>query len=85
MGKTLINNVLVYDGTGTQPFFSDVLIEDEKISQIQRDIKLNSCEIIEEKEIALAPGFINVHSHSDLEVFKNKFLYKELLLSYLLS
>lgn len=72
MGKTLINNVLVYDGTGTQPFFSDVLIEDEKISQIQRDIKLDSCEIIEGKELALAPGFINVHSHSDLEVFKNK-------------
>jgi len=72
MGKTLIKKVLVYDGTGTQPFFSDVLIEDDKISQIQRDIHLNSCEIIEEKEIALAPGFINVHSHSDLEVFKNK-------------
>jgi N-acyl-D-amino-acid deacylase len=72
MGKTLIKKVLVYDGTGTQPFLSDVLIEDDKISQIQRDIHLNSCEIIEEKEIALAPGFINVHSHSDLEVFKNK-------------
>ena len=72
MGKTLIKKVLIYDGTGTQPFLSDVLIEDDKISQIQRDIHLNSCEIIEEKEIALAPGFINVHSHSDLEVFKNK-------------
>ncbi len=72
MGKTLIKKVLVYDGTGTQSFFSDVLIEDDKISQIQRDIHLNSCEIIEEKEIALAPGFINVHSHSDLEIFKNK-------------
>lgn len=72
MGKTLIKNILVFDGTGTQPFFSDVLMEDDKISQIQRDIYLNSCEIIEGKEMALAPGFINVHSHSDLEVFKNK-------------
>ena len=72
MGKTLIKNVLVYDGTGTQPFFSDVLIKDEKIMQIHKDIHLDSCEIIEGKEKALAPGFINVHSHSDLEVFKNK-------------
>ena len=74
MGKTLIKNVLVYDGTGTQPFFSDVLIEDAKIVQIQRDIHLNSCEIVEGKEMALSPGFINVHSHSDLEVFRNKLM-----------
>jgi len=72
MHQLLIKNVKVFDGTGTQPFFSDVLIEDDKISQIQRDINLDSCEIIEGKELALAPGFINVHSHSDLEVFKNK-------------
>ena len=72
MDKTLIKKVLVYDGTGTRPFFSDVLIEDDKISQIQRDINLDSCEILEGKELALAPGFINVHSHSDLEAFKNK-------------
>jgi len=72
MSKTLIKNVSVYDGTGTQPFFSDVLIEDEKIIQIQRDINLDSCEIVKGKGMALAPGFINVHSHSDLEVFKNE-------------
>ena len=72
MGKALIKNVLVFDGTGTQPFFSDVLIEGGKILQIQRDINLDSCEILEGKKLALAPGFINVHSHSDLEVFKNK-------------
>ena len=35
MGKTLIKNILVYDGTGTQLFFSDVLIEEDKTSQIQ--------------------------------------------------
>jgi len=75
MGKTLIKKVLVYDGTGTQPFFSDVLIEGGKILQIQRDINLDSCEILEGKKLALAPGFINVHSHSDLEVFKNKSMH----------
>lgn len=47
MGKTLIKNVLVYDGTGTQPFSSDVLIKNEKIMQIQRDIHSECCEIIE--------------------------------------
>jgi len=75
MHQSLIKNALIYDGTGTQPFFSDVLIKDEKILQIQREIHLDSCEIIEGKELALAPGFINVHSHSDLEVFKNKSMF----------
>ena len=71
-GITLIKKVLVYDGTGTQPFFSDIIIKDKKISKIQKEIHLNCCEIIDGEEMALAPGFINVHSHSDLEVFKNK-------------
>ena len=72
MNKSLIKNVLIYDGTGTQPFLSDVLMEDGKILQIRRDINLDSCEIVEGKDLALAPGFINVHSHSDLEIFKNQ-------------
>ena len=71
-GITLIKKVLVYDGTGTQPFFSDIIIKDKKISKIQKEIHLNCCEIIDGEGMALAPGFINVHSHSDLEVFKNK-------------
>jgi len=72
MHQFLIKNVKIFDGTGTKPFFSDVLIENGRIAKIQGDIHLDSCEIVEGKELALAPGFINVHSHSDLEVFKNK-------------
>lgn len=34
MSKTLVKNVLVYDGTGNNPFFSDVLIKDEKIAAV---------------------------------------------------
>lgn len=65
---TLIKKVLVYGGTGTQPFFSDIVIKDKKISKIQKkDIHLNCCEIIDGEGMALASGFINVHSHSDLE------------------
>lgn len=72
MTRTLIKNVWIYDGTGTPPFFSDVLLEDQKISAIQRKMKIVVGETVEGNEIALAPGFINVHSHSDLEVFKNQ-------------
>ena len=72
MSKMLIKKVKVYDGSGGNPFFSDVLIKDEKIAAIGRDLKVEDCKKIDGSQFALAPGFINVHSHSDLEVFKNK-------------
>ena len=69
MTRTLIKNVWIYDGTGTPPFFSDVLLEDQKISAIQRKMKIVVGETVEGNDMALAPGFINVHSHSDLEIW----------------
>ncbi len=75
MTRTLIKNVWIYDGTGSNPFFSDVLLENEKISAIKRKIKVQADEIIDGKSMALSPGFINVHSHSDLEVFKNQSMF----------
>ena len=75
MTRTLIKNVWIYDGTGTSPFFSDVLLENKKISAIKRKIQVNVNETLDGKSMALAPGFINVHSHSDLEVFKNQSMF----------
>ena len=72
MGKILIKKVKIYDGSGGNPFFSDVLIKGEEIAAIGRELKVKDCEIVDGSKLALAPGFINIHSHSDLEVFKNK-------------
>ncbi len=66
MPKTLIKNVLVYDGTGNFPFFSDVLLEDIKTSKTKKEIDVHAHEVIDGGNMALSPGFINVHSHSDL-------------------
>lgn len=72
MSKTLVKNAKIYDGSGSKPFYSDVLFEGEKIVSIKRELKVEDCEIVDGLELALAPGFIDTHSHSDLEVFKNK-------------
>jgi len=66
MQNYLIKNVWIYDGTGTRPFLSDVLIKERKIKKIEKRINFETNEEIDGKEIALSPGFINVHSHSDL-------------------
>ncbi len=70
MKGTCIKNVMVYDGSGSKPFCSDLLIKKEKISLIG-DIKdTDNFNIVDGENFALAPGFINTHSHSDLEVFR---------------
>jgi len=72
MQKNLIKNVWIYDGTGAMPFLSDLLVEGSKITKIAKEIKTHSDEIIDGKEMALSPGFINVHSHSDLIALTDK-------------
>ena len=72
MQKILIKNTCIYDGTGANPFLSDLLIEDVKIKKIQKGIKIDADEAIDGKGMALSPGFINVHSHSDLIALTNK-------------
>ena len=75
MNRTLIKNVKVYDGSGNKPFISDVLVDGEKIVSIAKVSTSDNCEIIDGSKLALCPGFINTHSHSDLQIFKDKDMY----------
>ena len=68
--RTLIRNVKVYDGLGSFPFISDILIEKERISKIALKIEEKADKEIDGTGLCLSPGFINTHSHSDLEVFR---------------
>lgn len=66
MGKTLIKNAKIYDGSGKPAFFGDVLIEGEHIVQLAASIPVESeFEVVDLKGLSLAPGFIDAHSHND--------------------
>ena len=67
--KYVIKNVKIYDGTGEKPYVSDVLINGEKIEKIGKD--LTALEIIDGTNLCLSPGFIDVHTHSDTQMFKD--------------
>lgn len=71
MGRTLIKNAEIYDGTGSRPFRGDVLIGDGKILKVSRFIDETDCDIVDAAGLVLTPGFINTHSHSELEPFVN--------------
>lgn len=72
MKNYLIKRVWVYDGTGTRPFLSDVYLKEGKIKKIEREINIEAYEKIDGEEMALSPGLINVHSHSDLIAWQIK-------------
>ena len=71
MNATLIKNAKIYDGTGTPSYYGDLLMEDGRITRIAREIPVEGYPVIDAKGLALSPGFINTHSHMELEIFKN--------------
>jgi N-acyl-D-amino-acid deacylase len=66
MYDIIIKNGKVYDGTGNPWTKLDVGITDGKIVNMG-DLSSESAKtIIDAKELAISPGFIDTHSHSDL-------------------
>jgi N-acyl-D-amino-acid deacylase len=61
--KFVIRNGTVYDGTGAAGRVADVAIDDGRIAGVgQLDLE---AEEIDAAGLAVAPGFIDIHSHSD--------------------
>jgi len=67
----LIKNAIIYDGTGNLPFKGDLVINGNKIGKINYHLNITDNESFDAESLCIAPGFINMHSHSDLEIFRN--------------
>jgi N-acyl-D-amino-acid deacylase len=68
----LIQHALVYDGSGSKPIGVDVRIEGDRITQLAPRLKPDKGEqVIDATGLALAPGFIDMHSHADGDIFKD--------------
>lgn len=64
--KTLFRGGTVISGSGQRK--ADVLIEDEKIVEVAEFISEESAEVVDVTGRYLFPGFIDSHTHMDLEV-----------------
>ncbi len=71
----VIKNGTIIDGTRGSRFVGDILIEDDEIKEIGKidSSNLNHMVINANGKI-VSPGFIDTHSHSDLEILKNPFI-----------
>jgi N-acyl-D-amino-acid deacylase len=62
----LLKNGLVVDGSGNPPFHGPVLIDEGMIAEV--DIHaVGDCPSMDCSGLAIAPGFIDLHSHRDLQ------------------
>lgn len=61
----LIRNGRVVDGTGNPWFHGDVAIRDGKIAAVGRSPAGEAKRTIDARGLVVAPGFIDIHSHSD--------------------
>ncbi len=68
---TLILGGRIVDGSGDQSYLADLGITDDKIVAIGALSSAKATQRINASGLILAPGFIDVHTHDDLEVVRN--------------
>ena len=79
MVKILIKNGWIVDGTKANGYMGNVVIEEERIKFIGENVEeLEWDLLIDATGVVVAPGFIDTHSHSDLEVLLNPELLPKL-------
>ncbi|MDP2983250.1 MAG: D-aminoacylase [Candidatus Latescibacter sp.] len=68
----LITGGVVYDGTGSPGREMDVAVKGDRIVKIARKIsKDRALDVIEAAGMAVAPGFIDPHTHTDVHLLAN--------------
>jgi N-acyl-D-amino-acid deacylase len=67
----LLRGGSVIDGTGAPARQADVAMRDGRISAIGRDLEADGARELDVSDRVIAPGFIDIHSHSDEAMFVN--------------
>ena len=67
----LIHNGRILDGTGNPSFVNDVGLRDGKIAAIGVLANARAARVIDANGLAVAPGFIDIHNHSDDTVLED--------------
>ena len=69
----LFKSGLIYDGSGSEPFQGDILVEDDKIIRVEKNIEAeDGWEVINIDGLSVSAGFIDAHSHNDWFAIKKE-------------
>ncbi len=71
--KLLLKNGTVFDGTGAEGVAGTVLIEGDRVKAVGAAVHdVADCTVIDCAGQAVCPGFIDLHSHSDVQVLEHR-------------
>ncbi|MFH9421377.1 amidohydrolase family protein [Streptomyces sp. NPDC017529] len=72
---TVVRDVRVIDGTGTPSYRADVALDGGRIAEIRRETdtgpRPGAARVVDGGGLALSPGFIDMHAHSDLALLRD--------------
>jgi len=67
--RLVIKNAVIYDGGGEKPFNGTVVVVDGVFKLCTtEDLTVPAGDVLDAEGLALAPGFIDAHSHSDMSI-----------------
>jgi N-acyl-D-amino-acid deacylase len=70
-GTLLIQNAVIYDGSGRPGYRADVRLEGARIAAVAPRLKPLPREPVRDaRGLALAPGFVDMHSHADARILE---------------
>ncbi len=69
--ETLIKDASVLDGSGADSKILDIAIRDGRICAIGTDLQFRAESVVDAQGLALSPGFIDTHTHDDIELIRN--------------
>lgn len=72
MADHLFTNGTIIDGSGAPPFVADLLTHDGRIVRIDRNLSSPGAVRVDCTGLTLTPGFIDSHTHSDLQVIDGR-------------
>jgi N-acyl-D-aspartate/D-glutamate deacylase len=67
---TVIRNAGVLDGRGAALEVMDVALRDGRICDVGRGLDVAAAHVVDAEGLALAPGFVDVHTHDDTAVIR---------------
>ncbi len=62
----VVRGGLVFDGSGAPPALCDIAISGDRIAAVARPGELNASREIDANGLHVSPGFIDIHTHSDI-------------------
>ncbi len=68
----LLSQGSLVDGTGADPVTGSVLLDGGEILEAGSVFKAPECETIDCRGLTITPGFLDLHSHSDLQVLEHR-------------